>query len=68
MFDQLQALEFIKRNILAFRGDPKRITLMGDGAGAVSVGLHLVSPASQNKGYSAVDYDESGWSYDESGW
>lgn len=51
MFDQLQALEFIKRNILAFRGDPKRITLMGDGAGAVSVGLHLVSPASQNKGY-----------------
>lgn len=50
MFDQLQALEFIKRNILAFRGDPKRITLMGDGAGAVSVGLHLVSPASQNKG------------------
>lgn len=49
--DQIQALDFIKRNIIAFRGDPNRITLMGDTAGAVSVGLHLVSPASRGKGY-----------------
>jgi neuroligin len=51
MSDQLQALDFVKRNILAFRGDPNRITLMGDGAGSVSVGLHLLSPASRGKGY-----------------
>ena len=50
MWDQIQALEFIKRNIIAFRGDPNRITIMGEGAGGVSVGLHLVSPASTNKG------------------
>jgi carboxylesterase type B len=47
--DQYQALDFIKRNIIVFRGDPNRITLMGDTAGAVSVGLHLVSPASRRR-------------------
>ena len=50
MFDQQMALEFIKENIQAFRGDPSRITIMGDGAGSVSVGMHLVSPVSRNKG------------------
>lgn len=49
--DQVQALDFVKKNIKAFRGDPQRITLMGDTAGAVSVGLHLISPASRRKGY-----------------
>ena len=46
MWDQVQALEFVKRNILSFRGDPTRVTLMGDEAGSVSVGLHLLSPIS----------------------
>lgn len=50
MFDQVQALEFIKENIRAFRGDPNSITIMGDGAGAVSVGMHLISPVSSGKG------------------
>jgi len=48
--DQVQALDFVKKNIRAFRGDPTKITLMGDTAGAVSVGLHLISPASRRKG------------------
>ena len=48
--DQVQALDFVKKNIRAFRGDPEKITLMGDTAGAVSVGLHLISPASRRKG------------------
>ncbi|ESN96594.1 hypothetical protein HELRODRAFT_68508 [Helobdella robusta] len=51
MWDQIQALEFVKRNIIAFRGDPNRITLMGEGAGGVSVGLHLVSPSSYRNAY-----------------
>jgi len=49
--DQVQALDFVKKNIKAFRGDPEKITLMGDTAGAVSVGLHLISPASRRKGF-----------------
>lgn len=51
MWDQVQALEFVKRNILSFRGDPTRVTLMGDGAGGVSVGLHLISPISYKNAY-----------------
>ena len=52
MFDQQLALQFIKENIKAFRGDPDSITLMGDGAGAVSVGMHLISPVTSGKGES----------------
>ena len=50
MFDQQLALEFVKENIALFSGDPKQITLMGEGAGAASVGLHMVSPVTKDKG------------------
>ena len=46
MLDQELALEFVKTNIRAFHGDPDRITLVGEGVGAASVGLHMVSPRS----------------------
>lgn len=48
MFDQVKALEFVKRYIVYFRGDVNRITIMGQSSGAASVGLHLVSPRSEN--------------------
>ncbi len=44
LLDQELALEFVKTNIRAFHGDPDRITLVGEGAGAASVGLHMLSP------------------------
>ena len=44
MLDQELALEFVKTNIRAFHGDPDRITLVGEGVGASSVGLHMISP------------------------
>jgi len=56
----VQALDFVKKNIRAFRGDPQKITLMGDTAGAVSVGLHLISPASRRKGSSLTTEDLHG--------
>ncbi|ESO85321.1 hypothetical protein LOTGIDRAFT_73627, partial [Lottia gigantea] len=46
LWDQLKALEFIKRNIKSFRGNPQKITIMGQSTGAASVGHHIVSPRS----------------------
>jgi carboxylesterase type B len=39
--DQKTAIQWIRDNIRAFNGDPDRITLFGESAGAMSIGLHL---------------------------
>lgn len=44
--DQIFALQWVKKNIANFGGNPDDITLWGESAGAMSGGLHLVSPAS----------------------
>ncbi len=48
LLDQVMALQWIQNNIGAFGGDRNRVTIFGLSAGAASVGLHLVSPLSQN--------------------
>ena len=47
LFDQLMALQWVKDNIAQFGGNPENITLFGQGSGAASVGLHLLSPLSR---------------------
>lgn len=45
--DQLAALEWVHRSIEAFGGDPDRITLAGQSAGAISTGALLAAPQAQ---------------------
>ncbi|MEU6281931.1 carboxylesterase family protein [Streptomyces sp. NPDC047028] len=45
--DQLAALRWVHRAIAAFGGDPDRITLCGQSAGAISAGILLAAPQSQ---------------------
>ncbi|KAI9227695.1 MAG: Carboxylesterase family-domain-containing protein [Piptocephalis tieghemiana] len=44
ILDQREALGWIQRNIRGFGGDPNRITVYGNSAGATSISLHLTSP------------------------
>jgi para-nitrobenzyl esterase len=44
IMDQIAALEWIQRNIAAFGGDPKRVTIAGQSSGAISVSLLMASP------------------------
>ncbi|KAL1945641.1 hypothetical protein VTO73DRAFT_1643 [Trametes versicolor] len=50
LHDQRLALQWIQQHVAAFGGDPKKVTINGASAGAVSVGLHMVTNGGDNEG------------------
>ena len=53
LMDQIVALEWVHANIGAWGGDPARVVLMGQSAGAMSISAHLTRPQTAGL-YSAV--------------
>lgn len=45
--DQILALQWVQRNIKGFWGNPARVTIAGQSAGAMSVGALLISPSAK---------------------
>ncbi|KAM7197691.1 Alpha/Beta hydrolase fold [Rhypophila sp. PSN 637] len=52
--DQILALDWVRSHIASFGGDPDRITLFGQSAGAGSVRAMMASPMAANKFASAI--------------
>jgi len=52
--DQLAGIEWVRRNIAAFGGDPEKITIGGQSAGGMSVQCLLTSPMAKGKFQGAI--------------
>ena len=47
LLDQIEAIRWVSANIGAFRGDANNVTIFGSSAGASSIGLLLITPATR---------------------
>jgi para-nitrobenzyl esterase len=60
LLDQIAALQWVKRNIGAFGGDPAKVTIAGQSAGAASVHDLILSPLAKGLFVRAIAQSGSG--------
>ena len=48
LLDQNMALQWVKQNIAAFGGDPRKVTIAGESAGSIAVSAQMASPLSKD--------------------
>ncbi|KAJ7166299.1 carotenoid ester lipase precursor [Mycena crocata] len=58
--DQRQALRWIQKYITNFGGDPTKVTIWGESAGAISVSLQMLANNGNNEGLFRAGFMESG--------
>ena len=59
--DQLMALRWVKANIAGFGGDPDNVTLFGESAGAMAVGILMASPLAHGLFHKAIGQSGAFW-------
>ncbi|XP_029904358.1 uncharacterized protein LOC115357119 [Myripristis murdjan] len=57
--DQIAALQWVKRNIHVFGGDPGKVTIFGQSSGGTSVWTLMMSPLAKGLFHAAVDMSGS---------
>ena len=60
MLDQVAALEWVRENIASFGGDPGRVTIAGESAGAYSVATLLAMPLAAGLFHRAISQSGAG--------
>ncbi|WP_312163615.1 carboxylesterase family protein [Phenylobacterium sp.] len=61
LMDQIAALQWVKRNIAAFGGDPGNVTIFGESSGGISVLTLAVTPSARGLFHKAIVQSGGGW-------